>query len=33
MSQSTQFVGLDVHAKQTHAGIFDRETESSGAAA
>jgi transposase len=26
MPQVTQFVGLDVHASQTHAGVLDRET-------
>jgi transposase len=26
MVQITQFVGLDVHASQTHAGVLDRET-------
>jgi hypothetical protein len=26
MAQTTHFVGLDVHANQTHAGILDRET-------
>src|SRR5919106_6310497 len=26
MAQSTHFVGLDVHANQTHAGILARET-------
>src|SRR5438105_2895712 len=26
MAQITHFVGLDVHAKQTHAGVFDHGT-------
>jgi transposase len=26
MAQTTHFVGLDVHATQTHAGVLDRET-------
>jgi hypothetical protein len=26
MTNTTHFVGLDVHARQTHTGILDRET-------